>query len=177
MKHLLLTSLCTASLFATSAYAGDRDLTPEKFVKKAAISNMFEIESSKLALEKTQNAQVKSFARQMIKDHQKAGDQLKKAVGEAKMQGAAIPTSLDEKHHKKLDKLKSKSGEEFDEAYVDIQEDAHDKAVRLFKHYSNDENQAGPIKTFAANTLPTLKQHEKRSDDLEDEIGNWWDWD
>lgn len=175
MKLSILPAICIMSLSATTALANDAET--KTFIQKAAISNTFEIESSKLALEKSQNAKVKAFANQMIKDHQKAGANLKQAVAEAKLDGSMIPTNLDKKHQRKMDKLRGKSGENFDAAYMDMQEDAHDKAVDLFEDYSENEDQTGPVKTFAANTLPTLERHEERSDDLQDEVGSWWDWD
>ena len=39
------------------------------FVKEVAISDMFEIESSKMALKKSSSTSVKQFAEMMIKDH------------------------------------------------------------------------------------------------------------
>src|SRR5262249_56710139 len=53
------------------------------FAKKVAAANTFEIESSQLALEHAQSADVKSFAQQMISDHTKAGEEFKQAIAAA----------------------------------------------------------------------------------------------
>src|SRR6202163_1977454 len=53
--------------------------TTADFVKEAAISDMFEIQSSQLAQERG-NASEKTFAATMIKDHTKTSDDLKSMV-------------------------------------------------------------------------------------------------
>ena len=59
-----------------SSALGIAPTTPD-FVKEVAISDMFEIESSKLAEQKG-NAQEKSFAQQMVIDHTKTSTELKR---------------------------------------------------------------------------------------------------
>jgi putative membrane protein len=51
----------------------------EDFVAKAAMSDMFEIESSKLAMERA-DEQTKAFAKQMVTDHTKTSQELKQLV-------------------------------------------------------------------------------------------------
>src|SRR5690242_21388354 len=55
------------------------------FVKQVAISDMFEIESSKLAQQKG-NAEEKTFAGQMVTDHTKTSTELKGLVSSGKVQ-------------------------------------------------------------------------------------------
>ena len=74
------------------------------FVKEVAISDMFEIDSSKLAQDKG-NAPEKSFAAQMVADHTKTSTELKGLVSSGKVK-ADVPTALDSSHQSKLDKLK-----------------------------------------------------------------------
>jgi putative membrane protein len=40
-----------------------------QLLSKTAAGNLFEIESSKLALSKTRTSQVRTFANEMVKDH------------------------------------------------------------------------------------------------------------
>jgi putative membrane protein len=49
-------------------------------VNKVAISDMFEIQSSQLALAKQADADTKPFAEKMVQDHQKASSELKALV-------------------------------------------------------------------------------------------------
>ena len=60
-------------------------LTPETFRQMAMISDTFEIESSRLALERSRNARVRAFAEQMIQDHTMTSQAL---MGGARVAGA-----------------------------------------------------------------------------------------
>src|SRR4028118_125586 len=51
------------------AQSGMQAPAAAEFVNKAANSNMFEIQSSQAALEKTQNDHVRQYAQQMVQDH------------------------------------------------------------------------------------------------------------
>src|ERR1700742_3552949 len=63
--------------------------TTADFVKEAAISDMMEIESSKLAQTKG-NAEEKKFAEQMIADHTRTSSELKQLVSSGDVK-AEIP--------------------------------------------------------------------------------------
>ena len=52
----------------------------QDFVNKVAISDMFEIQSSQLALSKQADADTKPFAEKMVQDHQKTSNELKAMV-------------------------------------------------------------------------------------------------
>lgn len=141
-------------------------LTAQEFVQKASMSNMFEIESSKLALERAQKPETRQFAQMMIRDHTQAGNDLKAAVEDAKLGTALMAATLDEDHQEKMDKLRDKSAEDFDAAYMEMQEDAHDDAVGLFERYAENGDQPR-LKQFASKTLPVLRQHEKHTDKMD----------
>lgn len=134
--------------------------TPDDFIHNAAISNMFEIESSKLALTKAHNPKVKEFAQMMVTDHSGAGAGLKAAVAGLKTPHGDIPTVLDETHQAKLDELKKLSGAEFDTAYIDAQVEAHKAATTLFEGYGENVEDDS-LKAFAVETLPKLIEHQK----------------
>src|ERR1700710_998800 len=85
------------------------------FVKEVAISDMFEIESSKLAQQKG-NPTTKSFAEHMIMDHTKTSIEHKSLVQGGKVH-AELPTAMDSSHQTKLDKLKSLNGDDFSKNY------------------------------------------------------------
>ena len=137
--------------------------TPQDFATKAAIANMFEIDTSKLAIKTSKNADVLAFAKKMVADHTKAGAAFKTAVG--KVSGVTAPTALDDDHQKKLDDLKTKTGDDFDKAYISAQKDAHSDAVSLFDNYA--KNGTDPtLKAFAADTLPTLQAHKDMIDKM-----------
>ena len=133
------------------------------FVKEVAISDMFEIESSKLAEQKG-NAQEKAFAQQMVTDHTKTSSELKGLVGNGKVQ-ATLPAALDSSHQSKLDKLKAASGKDFSSDYDSYQAGAHEDAVSLFERYAKGGDNA-ELKDWAGKTLPALKHHLQMAKEL-----------
>jgi len=132
------------------------DPNSARFIHTAGIANTFEIQSSQLALQKTDNADVKQFAQQMINDHSKAGAKLAGITKDDNM--PAPPTQLDSKHKKIMGSLQEKSGASFDSAYIQAQTKAHHEAVNLFAKYGRS-GENPDLKQFASTTLPTLQNH------------------
>jgi putative membrane protein len=134
--------------------------TPD-FVSQAAVSDMFEIESSKLA-QQHGDASSKKFAAKMIKDHTGTSTELKAIAAKAKLE---VPAAMDSSHQSKLDKLKGLQGADFDKEYDSMQAAAHKDAVDLFERYAKAGDNKD-FKAFASKHLPHLKQHLKLANDL-----------
>jgi putative membrane protein len=160
-KTLVLAAACT--LFAGPLHAQSAPSTAD-FVKKAAISGLFEVESSRL-IEPKADRDTKPFAEQMIKAHTEANNELKSLVQSGKVT-AEIPMTLDAEHQRQLDELKGLSGKELDQAYDRIQLRAHQQAVELFTQYSQSGDNPA-LKQWAAQTLPELKQHLSMAEKLQ----------
>jgi len=153
--RLFLASLATATAmaFALPAFAAD---SAQDFVNKAAAGGMFEVDSSKIAEGKAQDQSVKDFARKMIEDHGAANAKLETIAGEQKL---TVPKELDAKHKGDVDALQN-GKDPIDGPYVQLQRDAHADAVKLFESYAKDGDNA-ELKTFAQQTVPTLKMHQE----------------
>lgn len=164
-----LTLLLSTVLLSTPALAA-LSPTAEGFARNAAISSEFELQSSKLALQKSQSDKVKEFAQQMIDDHTKAAADLKEALEEADANAElATPKELDPKHQALLDNLSNASGAAFDQQFIAAQKQAHDQAVNLFRQYSeNGDNEE--LQDFAENTLATLEEHQEHAQELSQSV-------
>jgi putative membrane protein len=130
--------------------------TTEDFAKTVAISDMFEIQSSKLALGKKARPDEK-FAERMVQDRTKTTEQLKELVKSGKVK-AQLPTALDSKHQQMLDQLRGESGATFQKKYDKMQLEGHKQAVALFESYAKSGDNA-ELKRWAASTLPHLQEH------------------
>ncbi|ANT53283.1 DUF4142 domain-containing protein [Mesorhizobium amorphae] len=163
--RLLVASLATATAmtFALPAFAAD---SAQDFVDKAAVGGMFEVDSSKIAEDKAQDKGVKDFAQKMIDDHGAANAKLETIAGEQKLK---LPTELDAKHKTDLDTLQN-SKDPVDGSYVQMQRDAHSDAVKLFESYAKDGDNA-QLKTFAQETVPTLKMHQEMIEKIATTMG------
>lgn len=131
----------------------------EAFIQQAAASDMFELQSSRLAMERSQNQQLRDFAQEMAKDHAKTTSELRDLMQrQPALRGIRMPEGLDQQRQRWLDQLKNASGADFDALFSQQQMQAHLLAVDLFRNYS----QAGDdpqLKQWASATLPTLQQH------------------
>ena len=137
--------------------------TTEDFVKEAATSDMFEIQSSQLAQEHG-NAAERTFAATMIKDHQKTSDDLKSMIASGDVK-AELPSVLDSSHQSEIDKLKSFKGADFSSRYDSDQQSGHKDAVSLFERYAKGGDNAD-LKDWAGKTVPTLRHHLKMAQSL-----------
>ena len=131
------------------------------FVQEAAIGGMAEVEMGRLAVQKAKDDRVRQFGQKMIDDHSKANDALQHA---ASQEGLSVPTALDEKHKQILAKLEKLSGAQFDSAYSKEMVKDHKEDVKLFEKEA--KSSGSPVQKFAAETLPTLKNHLKMAEDL-----------
>jgi len=125
-----------------------------EFVTEAAASDVFEIESSKLAVTKTQG-DVRTFANQMVTDHTRTTSELKPLAQQAHV---TPPTQMSSAQERKLDKLRALNGKDFANLYIDEQVAAHKDAVSLFQRYGNGGDDA-QLKGWASKTLPALQHH------------------
>ncbi len=133
------------------------------FVKEAATSDIFEIASSKLALERGDDA-TKAFAQQMVTDHQKTTDELKALVSSGKVK-ASLPTAMSSSQQSMMKTLNSLNGVRFNQRYHSDQVKAHKNAVDLFKRYAEGGDNAD-LKAWAAKTRPALEHHLQMARDL-----------
>jgi putative membrane protein len=156
---LALTAIALPAYAQTSTPKGTTstvDRATQQFVEKAAVGDLYEIDSSRLAMERSQNDEIQDFAEQIVDDHTKTGDELKSLA--RNIQGLEVPAKMDAEHQKKVDQLKSASAAQFDRQYKMQQIEAHKAAVQLFSDYSKN-GQNAELKSFAEKTLPALREH------------------
>ena len=143
----------------TSSAQSSSKLSPadQKFIKEAADGGMAEVELGQLATEKASSDDVKKFGQRMVDDHGKANDQLKQI---ASSKGVDLPSEPSPKDKATKDRLSKLSGEQFDKAYMTDMLQDHKKDVAAFQRESTSGRDPD-VKSFAAQTLPTLQDHLK----------------
>jgi putative membrane protein len=154
MKIRLLTVVAVLGPLALAACGAP---TTEAFVRKAALSELYEIEAGKIAAAKGQSEAVKQFGQHMVEAHGKTREELRSIVETEKI-GVKLPDKLDKWHRKMIEALNQATPEEFDKTYAAQQVRAHKKAAALFDDYAEDGDNES-LKRFAANTLTVVKQH------------------
>jgi putative membrane protein len=147
--------LATAASALAAPPAGRVAAADRRFIEKAAIGGMAEVELGKLAQANGASNQVKQFGARMSEDHAKANDELKQL---ASAKGVEVPTSLDKKTQATVDKMKTLTGAAFDKAYMSDMVADHKEDIALFQAESLSGHDAD-VKAFAGKTLPTLREH------------------
>ncbi|MGH1572685.1 DUF4142 domain-containing protein [Methylobacterium sp. P31] len=135
----------------------------QDFVTEAALSDMFEIQSSLIAKSRGDIA-TRPFAGQMIADHEKIRSELKAMADGGKLK-ISFPPQLDSKRQSKLDVLNKKQGGDFDKQYRSEQAAGHKDAVDLYRRYAKGGDNAD-LKSFAEKALPILEHHLQMAEEL-----------
>lgn len=151
MRKLLTVALATLSLVACGAPS------TTDFVQKVAMSDMYEVEAGKIAIQKGQSAHIKGFGQMMVDAHSKTTEELKSLLNSEKIK-VDISTKLDAKHQKLIDDLNAASNDDFDKTYAKQQVDGHENAVTLFDSYAKRGDNAA-LKQFAQKTQPVIQEH------------------
>lgn len=128
----------------------------QKMMRDIAHANISEIAAGKLALEKSQSDDVKSFAQKMIDDHTKAQQELQTL---ADSKGVKLPTEPDAKHKALTKVMAGLKGEAFDKRYLkqgglNDHENTHKLLTRV-----QDKAKDADLKAYAAKTITTVDQH------------------
>jgi putative membrane protein len=135
----------------------------KSFLEAAAATDKSEIELSKVALAKSRTPAVKSFAQQMITEHNNNYRDLQALCDKKSF---LIAPELDSGHRAILRKLQSGSGDEsFDHAYIDAIVSDHAQMDTALDQIANNSNDAD-LKQFAADTLLVFQKHEQMAKDL-----------
>jgi putative membrane protein len=141
---------------AAAPMAAPAMLTPETYRTMAMISDSFEIESSRLALQRSGNPRIRNFANMMVRDHSMTSQALMGGMQLAALGGMA--PALDDRHAAMLNQLAAASGPQFDRLYAQMQVMAHREALALHGSYA----QAGTdpaLRTFAQQVTPHIRHH------------------
>lgn len=127
------------------------------FANAVAASDLYEIESAKLAATKAGSADIKTFAPKLRADHEKSTADLKAAAAKASPAVTVTPV-LDAEKQGMLDELKAANGADFDRVFIDQQTTAHQKAVGLLKNYVS-AGDSQPLKDFASKSIAVVEGH------------------
>jgi putative membrane protein len=134
---------------------GDTSAGDRVFVETALKGGLAEVQLGQVALQKSNNEDVKQFAQKMIDDHGQMNDHLK-TVGQAIE--VKLPDGPSKKDKANIAKLSALSGDDFDKAYMKDMVKDHKTDLSDFQ----TEAQAGSnpaVKSFASQGAQIISQH------------------
>jgi putative membrane protein len=129
----------------------------QAYVNEAAIADMFEVETSRLAQTHASSSDVKLFAEMMATDHAQTSRALQAAIDSSDLY-LNLPVELDAKRAALVAELETKQGPNFDAAYTHIQTEAHKSAYSLHKNYA-ETGDVPALKAVAAEAAPVIEHH------------------
>jgi len=129
---------------------------PDKlFVLHAAMECKFATRLSEIAGEKSQNAQVKQIAQRIAQGHQQMQQELQQVAKQVDVQ---IPQTEPMQENGLVELFNSLAGDQFDQRYVAFLNASHAGGVAAFEAEARIA-QAAPVKEFALQQLPKLREH------------------
>ena len=127
------------------------------FMAQAASGGQFEIQSSQLALQMSQNAAVRNFANMMIADHSRLNQAVAAAATSARLTPPA-PVLLPA-DQAMFDQLRAAgAGPDFDLAYKNAQITAHQNALQLMQAFAANGD-VPALRNAAAQAVPVVQMH------------------
>jgi putative membrane protein len=129
--------------------------TAANYLAMAGAGDLFEIESSRAVLGKSDDKVVKDFAQMMIEAHSQSTEKLKAAASSAGL--TVAPPALTPDQQTKLDTIKNATGATVVNTYIAAQREAHAAALTL--HQSYQQGGDTPALKTAAGEIVTVVQH------------------
>ena len=128
-----------------------------KFFITLAEGNLAEIAAAKQALEKSNDAQIKTFAQDMIDDHSMALDQLSAL---ARNKHVELPSVPDEKHRKLAERMADMSTIDFNSQYAKAAVVDHRAMLKLLDKITS-KTKDEDLKALAEKMKPRIQMHLK----------------
>ena len=129
-------------------------LAAPMYMQMAASGDLFEIQSSQLALQMSQNAAVRAFAQMLITDHTRMSNEMRLAAATGGL--TPPPPALLPHHAQMLEQLRTSAS--FDLAYRDAQIASHTEALQLHQNYANGGDHPA-LRTVASRAVPIVQGH------------------
>ncbi|HEY3755357.1 MAG TPA: DUF4142 domain-containing protein [Opitutaceae bacterium] len=176
---LMLVPLCTAATLVAQTN-GNADATANaptaaptqlshadhSFALHLAMGSTNEVALAQLADTRAGSNDVKEFAQMMIQDHGKLNTQFGDLC---QRKGVDIAEAIQKGQEHDLSDLSSKTGHDFDEAYVKMAVKAHKKTVDLLNDEIKDGKDSDMV-AFANQALPIVQHHLEVAEQLEQKV-------
>lgn len=126
----------------------------QRFIEQAASTDIFQIKSAQLALDRSRNPRTRRYAQTMLDDHTASGQKL---MALAQANGITLPTAMGPEQDRAYAAIEN-TRRIFDSEYFRQEALAHQAAIsadeaEINSGYNND------VKAFAQEQLPILEHH------------------
>jgi putative membrane protein len=162
-SKLLIIAATIAVVPALAATAADQPgragrVSPRTmtYVAKAGASDMYEIESARLAMTRSRRPQIRQFAQMLMTDHRRT---TREVMSGARAEGLNPPPPALEPHQRRmLRQLEAARGGAFDRTFVTQQVAAHQQALTLHQGYVRNGDRPA-LRRVASGAVPVIRGH------------------
>lgn len=140
--------------FVTTNCTETEDDKIKKFLTEMTDARLMDREEGKQAVAKGTTLEIKNYGALMVQDQTYLLAELQKF---AKSKNVTVPTMISEKKQKALDKLKEKTGTDFDKNFTKMIHVDHQRDVKKFT--TATESFDKEVSTFATKHLPMIASH------------------
>jgi putative membrane protein len=148
---------------APATAAGSAPATADAdFLGRVLTAGLKEVELGRLAEAQATRPEVKEFARMVVQEHQQVNDRVRQIVGDAGLTVTPDGEPLQEAR----DRIASLTGIEFDREYIDMMVESHEDSVELVEGKAVGDSSSA-VRTWATDTLPTLRRHLQRAQEIQ----------
>jgi putative membrane protein len=155
----LLVTACTTPLeedMPPPAMAEPAGMPAPAYMEMAASSDMFEIQSGQLALQRACDPAVRGFAQQIVADHTRMSNMMMSTAQANNL--PPPPMGMAPHHAAMLQRLQAAPAQGFDAAFRTEQIAAHQEALSLHRGYAEDGDHAA-MRGLAAQAVPAIEMH------------------
>lgn len=126
------------------------------YLQIAGESDVYEVTSSQIALQRSRNPEVRAFATMLI-DHHTTTTNI--TLTQAKAAGVAPPPAvLGQGARARIDQLMAAAPADFDHLFLQQQVLAHEEALAVQKAYA-DQGDKAPLRIAAKGAVPIITRH------------------
>ncbi|MET0337702.1 MAG: DUF4142 domain-containing protein [Caulobacter sp.] len=150
-----------------AAPAKPADPAATNFVQTSVATDIFEIDASRVALERSQNWYVKKLAQEIIDSRSKQGGELQVALSGV---GIRPDTRLPADKAAAVEELRTVAPAQFDKKYLEAATQAQAAALEVVEQYAED-GATPALKAVAEKKAPELREQHAEAQSLKSRVG------
>jgi putative membrane protein len=155
------TAVCGLSMAAPSAADAQRGMAaPQRasmtYVAKAGAGDLYEIQSSQIAVRRARDPRIREFAAMLVTDHQRTTQEVLAAARASGMRPG--PAMLEPAQRQMIRQLERAPAAQFDRLYIRQQIPAHQQALALHQRYARTGS-APALRRVASGAIPVVQGH------------------
>jgi putative membrane protein len=150
------TGIDTDTSEVTKLNRGDR-----RFIETAAMNGHTELRIARMAAERSGDPRVRSYAQQIVRDHEKAHAELNQLAAKKNVSLA----DFEDRTERQFNRLSEKTGTDFDTEFLKHMRNAHEKDIEMYEKAARKAEDPD-VAAFASKHLPVLQQHSSAVQEL-----------